>query len=52
MASVVFAAESNSSCAAALSGTNSTATVPDTQTQGPVFYRCTPVSNPALTPQA
>ncbi len=40
MATTVFMAESNSSCQAAPSGTNATATVPNTQVQGPVFYRC------------
>lgn len=40
MATTVFMAEGNGSCPAAPSGTNATATVPTTQTQGPVFYRC------------
>lgn len=40
MATSVFMAEGNGSCRTAPSGTNATATVPDTQVQGPVFYRC------------
>ena len=40
MATTVFMAEGNGTCQAAPSGTNTTATVPNTQVQGPVFYRC------------
>ena len=40
MATTVFVAESNSSCLAAPSGTNTSTAAPNTQVQGPVFYRC------------
>ena len=40
MATSVFLAEGNGSCQAAPDGANATATAPDSQVQGPVFYRC------------